>query len=109
MNLKKRIIGLVCCLAVMGMFSVSGLTSEAAQCTHPGFISGEACQDPNLITASGHYEVWGTEYKCIKCGYSYWENLHNVKTGEHIFLQIGTDVYGLPIYSDYCAVCGYQR
>ena len=67
----------------MSMFSVIGLSAEAAQCTHPAFIVGIDAYKDSFNTENGHYEHRGTVHKCPNCNYSYWENVYSVKVGDH--------------------------
>lgn len=110
MKNKRNIALLICCLAVLGMFSSNVILVKAAQCTHSAFLIGYDSVKETYTTQNGHYEVRGVIYQCPNCKYSYWENLYTVKTGEHVYEKIGIDnIYGYPIYSDYCSVCGRER
>lgn len=111
MKIKRSIGILLCCLTVVGTFSVNGLSAEAVACTHPAFLLGmpDGAKEP-YNDVNGHYEIRGTRYDCAKCGYSYWDGLYTVKTGEHLYAPTGaTDANGFPVYSDYCAICGRER
>ena len=87
---RKKIVGLLCgCLMTMSMFSVIGLSAEAAQCTHPAFIVGiDALKEP-FQTDDGHYERRGTVHECPTCKYSYWENVYTIKVGDHTWVWNG--------------------
>lgn len=109
MKLKKRIGVLICCLAIIGMFSFIKLPVEAAACTHPAFLVGQDVVKESFANADGHFEVRGTGYQCRICQYTYWENLYTVKISNHHYRQLGIDAYGNPYYSDYCFVCGRHK
>lgn len=106
MNLKRKTKMLTCCLIIMGMLSIGVLSTQAAVCTHPRYkVNYDDVQD-SYINANGHYQVRGTQYVC-SCGYSYWENLHTVKTN-HQWEILSIDMNGNPVYSD-CTICGWKK
>lgn len=89
MKLKKGIGVLLCCFTVM-MFSVNGLPTKAAQCTHPAFIVGYDICKESWETDDYHYEIRGKVYECPNCNYSYWENLHTVRSN-HSWVTVYDD------------------
>ena len=106
-GLKKGIGILMCCLTVMGMFSVGTLPVQAAQCQHDRFIVGYDVPQYAYETAAGHFEVRGRKYECPNCKYAYWEDLYHIKVGDHNWAptkHILAD--GTSRWENYCAGCG---
>ncbi len=109
MKLKKGIGELLCCAAVIGMFSLGGLHTKAALCDHTYLQMRPDIYKGFTYDSAGHYDVYGDEGSCPRCGYIRWENVYKVWKSSHRFEQIGTDAYGKPIYSNQCSACEYIR
>lgn len=86
MKLRRKISIWICCMAVMGMFSVNILPVRAAECTHKFYMIQEDVTKYAYQKADGHYEMRGTLCQC-PCGYSWWENLGGVKVGDHTWIR----------------------
>lgn len=98
MNVKRGIGVLLCCLTIMGAFSFGGLQTKAALgCDHTYLQVRLDVHKDSEHDSVRHYEVYGDEYSCPRCGYVRWENVYRVQGDEHDF-----DKYGR------CA-CGYRR
>ncbi len=105
-GLKKGIGVLLCCLAVMGMFSAGTLPVQAAQCDHTKFLVGADQRISNYVTKDGHYELWGRKYECPNCKYSYYGDTHGVWIGAHTWVnQKGEDGR----WVDICIGCGSKK
>lgn len=104
MKLKRKIGIWICCMAVMGMFSVNILPVRAAECTHKFYMIQEDVTKYTYQKADGHYEMRGTLCQC-PCGYSWWKNLGGVKVGDHTWISKLEE----NVYRTYCIGCGkYQ-
>lgn len=115
MKMKRRIGLLLCCLAIMGMFSASVIPVRAEArmgCHHPHFMIVYDAVYRSFSRADGHYKEQGTEYICADCRYTYWTNLHEVKMGDHewiLFKVPGTDDNGNEIWRYRCDICGATK
>lgn len=106
MFLKRKIRILICCLAVMGMFSV-GILAQAAQCTHPRYKDNWDEYHHDFYNANGHYRMFGIKHECATCNYSYWTNLYSVKIGDHEWSL--SYVNGEWVEGNVCESCGWKR
>ena len=97
---------MVCCAAVMSLFFVSGILTNAASCSHRIYVDHYDALQSTYNTAQGHYEVRGTEHICTSCGHTYWTNVRTNKTGDHEWNV--TMVNGNFVYGD-CKICGWKR
>ena len=96
--MKRRVGILMCCLAVIGMFSVSVLSVQAAACTHEHyFLNAGASYD--YINENGHYTATGNKWVCASCGQdSYWTDVYTEKVGDHNYNDDGV-----------CTICFYKK
>lgn len=106
MKLKRSIKLLMCCLAVMGIFSVNGLTTKAAACTHPIFRVSDNVAKETYHDAYRHYIIYGTQYSCPACGYTYWEDLHTTKA-DHTWATKIEIINGKEAEIIYCTGCNF--
>ena len=106
MKLKRGIKLLICCLAVMGLFSVNGLNTEAAACTHPIFRVSDNVIKETYHDAYSHYIIYGTQYFCPACGYTYWEDLYRT-TAYHTWGRKIEVINGKEVEIIYCTGCNY--
>ena len=100
MKLKRGIGVLLCCLTVMGMFSVSGMSAEAAQCRHTNLIVGYDAVKDLWVNDEAHFFERGTKYECVNCGYCRLENLH-IDKEPHTWVTAGNETK--------CTKCGRTK
>lgn len=106
MKLKRGIKLLICCLATMSILSINGLITEAALCKHPIYQVAENVLKEKYHDEYRHYIVYGTQYTCSACGYTYWENL-GVTRENHKFVTKTEVINGKPAEIIYCSECGF--
>ena len=97
--MKKKGIGiLMCCAAIIGMFALGGLHTEAALCDHTILqVAPDAYKSP-AYDSVWHYNVYGMKCSCPRCGYVRWENEYKIRTVPHDFDSNGV-----------CSSCGYKK
>ncbi len=106
--MRKKISILLCCAAVIGLFSVSAAPAEAATCSHPYYYTNMGAVKWD-INSSQHQKWTGTQWVCTTCGYTFWKDLVPEKPQNHEYQIRGTDIDGNILYYDKCSVCGYTR
>jgi hypothetical protein len=114
MKRKRRIGLLLCCLAVMGMFSASVIPAQAKAkmgCHHPHFMIVPDADCRSFSKADGHYKEFGTAYICADCKYTYWTNLYQVKMGDHDWYLVseGADSNGNIVWRYHCRGCSMLK
>ncbi len=90
MNVKRGIGVLLCCLTIMGAFSFGGLQAKAGfGCDHTYLQVRLDMYKTSEYDAVWHYDVYGDEYSCPRCGYIRWENVYRIARNKHAFDQYG--------------------
>lgn len=97
---------LLCCaiLAVVISFSPIHVLAATNACQHH-YTTAPDCFRRTLYKQEGHYNEYGTLYKCGNCGHTYWENLRQNKFGDHDYAKemfIGYDTNGNEVWRYRC-------
>lgn len=97
--MKRKIGILVCCLAFIGMFSVSALPAKALACRHDRLLFNSGGLVYEYHDDTYHYEVRRERWECGVCGYYEWVEGtdYTVNVGEHDFA------------GNTCRYCGHTR
>lgn len=108
---KKFSTVVLSCLTCISMLVYSALPVYAISqdsCSHPNFAlsAGPVPTGEYEYLESGHYQVYGMGYTCLRCGYEYYTDTYPVFESGHnlvkrIFVYLGDGTVEVRYYCDF--------
>ena len=91
---KTVVLSCLTCICMIA-YSVLPVQAVGGDCPHKYFALGhDGPTGQYEYLESGHYEVWGTGYACLTCGYIYYTDTHLVLESGHIYSGLFSECDG---------------